>query len=122
MTDLSVKFSPPPSANKLWRPVAKDGRAFLVSTPAYTSWINVAMWEIRQAMGTRQTLKGDCAVSLKIPRRSKLSDLDNRVKPCFDALQKGGAIENDRQIIRYCVSWSSPDDEYVVAEVFGVQA
>lgn len=90
----------PPSANQLFANVAGRGR---IKTKRYMTWLNAARWEIQAAKP--KMVEGPVWVSIAIERTSKLSDLDNRVKPTIDALQ-GLVIKNDRQVIRLFVEWA----------------
>lgn len=120
---IVVKFSPPPSANNLWKPiVTKTGKPALVKTKHYHCWIGAAAWEVKVCMGHRPALAGNVRLSIKVPRKSKLSDSDNRVKASFDALQAGGALKNDRQIIGYTFEWLPPEADSVEIELYEVAA
>jgi Holliday junction resolvase RusA-like endonuclease len=116
---VTVQFSPPPSANKLWRPaISGGGYPKLVKTRNYHSWIVAAACEIKAgALGQIGPIYDDVAVSIKVPRRSKLSDLDNRIKPCLDAIQHAGVLKNDKQVVRILAQWSAPETERVVVEI-----
>jgi Holliday junction resolvase RusA-like endonuclease len=118
--DMSVRvtFDPPPSANRLWRSV----RGRVIKAPAYARWIGAAAWMVRTSMrGRNSALQGDLAATVKIPRKHKGRDLDNCIKPCFDALQAGGAIENDRQIVRFTAAWVEKTVPHVEIELFEVE-
>lgn len=111
---IVVRFSPPPSANRMWRTV--NGR--MIKSLAYREWVASASWEIiRCTKSLGPPCEKDCAVSLKIPRKSKLSDLDNRIKPCLDAIQEANIVSNDRQFIRILAEWAKPGQAFVTAEI-----
>lgn len=119
MTALTVTFPPPPSGNKIWRNV--KGRT--LKSAEYRGWVLEAVMGIRLSLTDKAArIVSACAVSLRIPRKSKLSDLDNRIKPCLDALQAAGVIQNDRQIVRIIAQWAEPDATHVRAEIVGVEA
>lgn len=109
---IVVSFSPPPSANRMWRTV--NGR--MIKSLAYRKWVRASAWQIGSGLFGKPFIN-DCAVSLKIPRKSKLSDLDNRIKPCLDAIQNSGIVANDRQFVRILAEWAKPGQAFVTAEI-----
>lgn len=110
-----------PEASPIWlpgRPVpftrtdsaGRSGRRY--TAPKYRGWLNAAAWEIRAQAGDR--LDGPVAVSVLVcpngigvglsPLTERVrpvgirGDLDNYGKAVLDALQKGHAIGDDRQV------------------------
>ena len=98
-------ITPPPSANKLWKPVGYK----LVKTDAYKRWSRKAGWEVKLGRNGHETLTGPVAVSISLRRPRSNADLDNRVKPVVDALQAGGAIANDKQVETILATWADHD-------------
>lgn len=95
----------PPTANKLWKPV----NYMLVKTAAYRKWMNAAGWEVKLQRKGLPSIQGPVAVSISLRRPRANADLDNRIKPSIDALQAGGAIENDKQITSIYAAWADHD-------------
>lgn len=96
----------PPTANNLFRNVPGFGR---VKTDRYKKWAKAAAWEVR-LQHTGPALEGPTAVSISLKRPSKSSDLDNRAKGVLDALQAGGAIDNDKQVTCLTLAWANHPD------------
>lgn len=115
---IVVTMRPPPSVNS--SRISSRGR--LISSPEYRRWVNLAAWDVKVGMELRPALSGRLAASIKIPRPNNNSDIDNRVKPIFDALQKGGAIENDKQFIRFTVAWTDKENKWAEVEIHEVQS
>lgn len=113
-----VQFPPPPSANTL-RAVSR-GR--LINSKEYRKWLLDAFWSIRGSTPMPPVIETPCAVSLKFPKLRANADLDNRIKPSLDALQKSGVIKDDKLVIRIMAQWAKPGETVVTAEVHEVQA
>lgn len=78
----------PPSVNDLWRTF--KGR-MLVSKP-YRKWKDAAADKLAHQLGGQAALAWfTAAITMPVTRR----DPDNAIKPILDALQAGGAIQND---------------------------
>ena len=94
--DLMLYLDWPPSANKIWRNV---GGKVLVSKD-YKAWKKRTMdYMISEAFRMRDAswLEGRLAVQITLtPSTNHKWDIDNRVKPIFDALES--IIKNDDQI------------------------
>lgn len=99
-------ITPPPSANKLWR--YTGGRP--LKSREYRQWMKVAQMEIllQRNAGT-PALSGPVEVLISMKRMRKNADLDNRIKPTLDALESGGAIVNDKQIVKLSAEWATHD-------------
>lgn len=108
----------PPSVNERLAP-NKAGRLVLQSR--YRAWMDHAAWVV--ALGMRDTgatrIDGPyslCAIAMA-PLRSQARDLDNILKALSDALQKGGAIEDDRFAQTIKLSWGDLDESGILVEI-----
>lgn len=93
---ISLTLPYPPSANRYWRTVvnSKTMRAMtFVSAEAKAFKEEVALTAKRNG----QMFTGDLEVVLRIFRKIRSGDLDNRIKICLDAMQ-GTVYKNDSQI------------------------
>lgn len=103
MLDLELPY--PPSINHYWRRVgprtliSREGRRFRQRVMA-----------ILAAMGIRP-LAGRLAVQVQIfPPDNRRRDIDNVQKALLDALQHGGAYDDDSQIVRLSIEKGDPID------------
>ena len=100
---ISVHLDMPPSVNSIWRTTSKNGRQRTYRDPKYAKWMETAAWTVKGAAMKSGRIEGDVEVCAAFwPRRG---DLDNRLKAICDALVQGGAIEDDKQIIRIDAEW-----------------
>lgn len=116
---LTLKLPFPPSANRLWRNV----RGRTIRSPEYDAWLEQAAWEVRRIVSMqhdRKGVKGPYGLTIRVcpppGRRGPRMDIDNTLKSVCDALQKGGAVENDRLCQCLSIEWC-PDVSGVVATV-----
>ena len=91
----------PPSVNRIWRRSCYGG-VYLIQEAIdfYHEAIPVIKKEMRKSKRTFP-ITGD--VELLITFYFKRGDCDNRIKCCFDVLQKAGLIEDDKQITKFAV-------------------
>ena len=112
MTEISLEVEGRPVA---WERVrTNQGRFF---TPAATRQYEEAVaWTARASRQTMGTAK--CAVWIEFciklgprgdPEKQKRGDLDNYAKAVLDGLQKGGVLENDKQVIELHLSFGVTD-------------
>jgi Holliday junction resolvase RusA-like endonuclease len=101
MLDLELPY--PPSVNHYWRRVgartliSRGGRAF-----------REAVCSILAAHGVRP-LDGPLVVEVTIhPPDKRRRDIDNIQKALLDALQHGGAYQDDSQIVRLTIEKGEP--------------
>ncbi len=93
----------PPSVNHYYRRV---GPRTLISREGRTYRRRVC--SVLAASGT-STLAGPVAVTVEVyPPDRRRRDLDNCLKSLLDALEKGGAYENDSQIVRLVAEKRDP--------------
>jgi Holliday junction resolvase RusA-like endonuclease len=91
MADMSIILPLPPSTNRMWR--IMRGRA--VKSADYRAWKDGAALSIaRQIAGDGPLMHFTVAILMPPTRR----DPDNSVKPFLDALQAGGAIQDDKRL------------------------
>ena len=89
---IRLTLDMPPSANRYWR---STGRVY-VSENAELYKADVSTLAYQQ--GVRRELAGDLAMTVRVYRKIKSGDLDNRLKVLLDAL-KGVAFTDDKQIV-----------------------
>jgi Holliday junction resolvase RusA-like endonuclease len=88
---ISITLSLPPSTNRMWR--IMRGRA--VKSNDYRAWKDAAARAVaEQIAGDGPLLHFTAAIVMPPTRR----DPDNSIKPFLDALQAGGAIEDDKRL------------------------
>lgn len=110
MIRLTLPF--PPSVNRYWRHV---GNRVLVSKAGreYRSVVTELM--------KRQKLKkhdGELIVDISlIPADRRRRDVDNSLKALLDAMQSGGAYDDDSQIVRLTVEKFDPETEAPRSEI-----
>jgi len=90
----------PPSMNNLWINLKGGGRA---RSEGYKAWVVEACWAIKLAAPCK--FAGSVRIDMRFERTNMVSDLDNRIKPILDALQKMEVVENDRQVIDLRARW-----------------
>jgi len=100
---LHIELPYPPSVNHYWRRVrartliSRGGRAF-----------RQAVCSILAARGVRPLI-GPLVVDVVIlPPDRRRRDIDNVQKALLDALQHGGAYEDDSQIVRLTIEKGEP--------------
>jgi crossover junction endodeoxyribonuclease RusA len=118
---VTLELPYPPTANTIWR--RGKGRTYL--NPKYKAWQNEAngMYQQQKAAKTIGTpIAGPFEVHLTFSdkKRRKGSDLDNRVKPVLDQMQRLGVIENDSLAERVTATWGPVDGVFIRAFRFPV--
>ena len=103
---VTLELPYPPTANTIWR--RGNGRTYL--NPKYKAWQNEAnaMYVIQKSEKTIGTpIKGPFEVHMTFSKsfRRKGADLDNRIKPVLDQMQKLGVIENDSLAEKVTATW-----------------
>jgi Holliday junction resolvase RusA-like endonuclease len=89
----------PPSTNALWFNAPGRGR---VKTDAYRAWLKDAGWAIRAAR--IENIPGRVAISVRAGLPTRTRDLDNLLKPTFDALVSFSVIGDDKDVVRLTAS------------------
>lgn len=89
---IQITLPLPPSANRMWRMM----RGQMRKSSEYRAWMADAAVLVAVQAGGDQAQWFGCSIVLPATRR----DPDNSVKALIDALQAGGAIENDRMLRR----------------------
>lgn len=103
----------PPSVNAMYRNVTGKGR---VKTERYKIWQSAAGWDFNG----KGKVKGKFHLRVVVSRKNTRSnsDIDNRIKPILDLLQKHNVIENDSLADSIHIQWG--DCEGIYIEVEGV--
>lgn len=109
----------PPSVNHAFIR-RKNGQ--VIRTDAYRTWVNGEGHLINRQLAGQHRFEGPVYITLAMKRPRSNADLDNRIKPIGDLLQKCGAISNDKEIMGWNVFWSADLPEGVAAEISIVQA
>ncbi|WP_146439859.1 RusA family crossover junction endodeoxyribonuclease [Crateriforma conspicua] len=109
---FKLKLPFPPSVNTYWRHVgnrvlvSKKGRQYQTAVSSLLKRKNI------------KTLDGDLIVDIRlIPPDRRRRDVDNSLKALLDAMQSGGAYEDDSQIVRLTVEKFAPEPKHERAEV-----
>lgn len=99
----------PPSANKLWKPVAAGK---MPRTPEYRAWMTEASWLAALAAREQGRIRGTYKVLVEVcpPSLKRRRDLDNLLKATSDALVKGGVVEDDSLCQEITVRWTVLDE------------
>lgn len=88
----------PPSANKSWRPgIGHGSRAAMFKRAPYKAWLEESRLRVAMQLGG-ETCPYRYHARIVLPETPR--DPDNSVKPIMDALQRGGAIANDKHLRR----------------------
>lgn len=104
MIELSISAIPP-SVNKAYANNKGSGKG-RYKTKAYTSWQNVAGWDLqRQKWQGRIEGAFLCQIVIDRSKRHKLADIDNFIKPTLDLLQTFNIIENDNMAESVHIRW-----------------
>ena len=94
MIEIRLSSLPVPKTNRYIR--KRGGKVF--KPPRVKNWEVRALWEIKnQYSGKPLDGKLSMEVILILPNNRK-RDIDNMLKSLWDALEKGGVINNDNQI------------------------
>lgn len=98
-----VTLPSPPSTNRLWKNKPGGGRA---ESSAYVDWKGHAGWVVRSQ--APRPVHGRVLVVLSIEHVGGTADVDNRVKAIFDLLVKEGVMDDDRNVVAFCIAWAPP--------------
>ena len=109
----------PPSVNHAFMR-RKTGQ--VIRTEAYRVWCNGEGHLLNRQLAGQHKFDGPVFVTMAMRRPRSNADLDNRLKPIGDLLQKCGAIPNDKLIMGWNVYWSAMLPEGVAAEICIVEA
>jgi hypothetical protein len=98
--DLRFELTQPPSFNDCWVPGVNGhtGKPGIFRTAAYRRWTNSASSEVMVQVPRSRRIEGLYAMRLVVPNAAR--DGDNNIKPVPDALQRGGAVSNDKNVRR----------------------
>lgn len=119
--DFRMPF--PPTVNHYWEPVNNTGAGytrFLLSKAGRQYRVDAMKNLLAQrvpAYATRKRL--DVTLEFHAPDPAREADIDNRIKPVFDALTKAGFWHDDRQVDRMVVIRGGvfKDDGHVTVKV-----
>lgn len=113
MTTLILPY--PPSANANYR----HTRRGVISAPAVKKFRQEVADYIESVWPVGfETLSGDLVVEVLLtPGDRRRRDIDNPIKPLFDALTRAGVWEDDSQVVRLLVELGEPEPGYAKAVV-----
>jgi Holliday junction resolvase RusA-like endonuclease len=112
-TRLTLAYLPPSVNHAFMR--RKAGQ--VIRTDAYRTWSNGEGYQVNRQLASQHRFTGPVFVTVAMKRPRSNADLDNRLKPIGDLLQKSGAIVNDKDIMGWNVFWSRDLPEGVAAEI-----
>jgi Holliday junction resolvase RusA-like endonuclease len=99
-----IDLSMPPSVNSIWRYSRARKKAYL--SPRYLTWKRDADNRFLANRKSWRPIKGPFKAAIVFSKKKRgKSDLDNRIKALFDALQRAEIIENDSLCESMNVSW-----------------
>jgi crossover junction endodeoxyribonuclease RusA len=98
MTAVNLELPWPPSVNDYWKPRVPGPGMYM--TKAGKRYRRDAILMIRSQLGPPAPLAGELAVVLQLTPPRNIGDIDNVIKPVFDALEAALVFSNDRQIKR----------------------
>lgn len=102
----------PPSVNNYYKPrLIRNGGKFAPGTYVHrdVKRFKQDVLAIVLAEGKRERIDQDCWIRVDIYPASKASDIDNRLKALFDALEEAGVVKNDK-LFSKCVVERKPSD------------
>jgi crossover junction endodeoxyribonuclease RusA len=88
---IQITLPLPPSANRIWR----SWRGVMVKSAEYRAWKDAAALAVAHQVAGHPPLRH---YSLSITLPETRADPDNYIKALGDALQAGGAVENDKHL------------------------
>lgn len=112
-TRLTLAHLPPSINHAFMR--RQNGQ--VIRTDAYRTWANGEGYQVNRQLAGQHKFEGPVFVTLAMRRPRSNADLDNRLKPIGDLLQKCGAIANDKLIMGWNVYWSATLPAGVSAEI-----
>lgn len=91
MSETRLILPMPPSANRLWRIAGRS----MIKTQHYRDWMAKAADGVTHQLGGAPALAWfTVAIGMPVSKR----DPDNGIKPLLDALQHGGAVQDDSML------------------------
>ncbi len=111
---MSIALTLPlgPSANRYWRNV----RGVMVKSEAAREYQEQVGW-LARAAGLRKPILGAVAVTLRVFRKQRSGDLDNKIKPLLDSLN-GIAWNDDSQIVEiHAFRFDDPKNPRIEVEI-----
>lgn len=104
----------PPSVNHAF---IRRQTGQVIRTDAYRTWANGEGYQVNRQLASQHRFTGPVFITMAMRRPRSNADLDNRIKPTGDLLQKCGAISNDKLIMGWNVYWSAHLPDGVAAEI-----
>lgn len=105
---IRITFSNmPPSTNRLRKSFVRNGKVMSVKTDKYTSWRELALWEIASQKPGR--IAGPYSLSIAVQRNwrtKRARDIDNLIKPVSDAVVKAGIVTDDSLAESVSAKWA----------------
>jgi len=109
----------PPSANHIWRHTKRAGKPVTYTSKEYKTWLNAVSWLGRDNTIFSGNPEWDTPVYITIAmRRPRMNaDIDNRIKPILDMLQRFKFIENDKLVEGVNAFWSRSLPETIAVDI-----
>ena len=104
----------PPSVNHAFM---RRQNGQVIRTDAYRTWANGEGYQVNRQLAGQYRIYGPVFVTMAMRRPRSNADLDNRMKPVGDLLQKCGAVLNDKDIVGWKVFWTTKLPHDVAAEI-----
>ncbi len=102
MNEITLELPVPPTINHYYgyrnglvtgKYITPEGKAF-----RHHVALEVMIAKARDKFGTRRV-----GIAVLVNLNSRAGDIDNRIKPLFDALERAAVFDNDRQIDEFHV-------------------
>lgn len=107
---IQVILPIPPSVNTMYVPTARGGRRL---TDTAKNWKREATQIVSRAHSFKKSYAGQVSVDIAIyPADRRQFDIDNKLKCLLDALEDGGLILDDNQVVSIKIVKKSPYPRY----------
>jgi len=105
---INLELPWPPSINEYWKPgKTLAGRSTMYMTPRAKLFRNDSIWLIKSQLRRYEPIPGALSVKIVLTPPRNIGDIDNVIKPIFDALTHARVIGDDKQI-KHMEVWIKP--------------
>ena len=102
---LKLDLPLPPSTNAIWRSLGKR----VVRSRRYREWLDEADALTLFTRAKHSRIDGAFEVEIVLDASRRAGDLDNRLKPILDYLQRLGIVQDDALCQRLTASWGTAE-------------